>query len=89
MTLLRKKTWINDDFGFVEDVFDNLFPLERFTYTLKGYDDTKYDLVPKKSYIDELIKENEMQLEALEESYKNKKKQLKEEKENLLTQKQE
>ena len=46
-------------------------------------DTSKYDIVPKKEYQEELLKQTESKIEALDKEYKEQRKRLVEEKENF------
>ncbi len=77
---MRKWNWIYDDLAWV---FDDL-PAMSYSHTLNGYDPKKYELKPRKDYIDTLIKEKEREIEYHESKIT----QLREDKERLEKQKQ-
>jgi hypothetical protein len=60
----------------------DVFP---FQTTLRGYDPQKYELRPKKDFVDKLLKEKDDEIAYHEEKIK----VLREQKERLLSQKQE
>jgi len=96
---MKRRFYVGDDMaeGFYEigKMFDTIFPVTRYTTTLRGYDPDLYDLVPKPSYYDEQIKRSNEEIEALdrqheseEKYYQNARKRLVEHKEHLLREKQ-
>jgi hypothetical protein len=56
-----------------------------WTYQGMWVDLDKYDVIPKKSYVEKLAKEKDKELEELEQFYKNKKQKLLSEKEKLTS----
>ena len=78
---MSRLRWVFDDLAWV---FDEL-PSMSSSYTLRGYDPDKYELKPRKGYVDTLIKEKEKEIAYHEDKIK----QLREAKEKLETQKQE
>ena len=77
---LTRLSDVLDDMASGFDFFD-FSPFSR-SYTVRGQfvDTDRYDIVPKSSYYDTLIKEKQDQIDVVEERLKN----LKEEKETLL-----
>jgi hypothetical protein len=71
------------DFWGIEDIF---YSPEVTSWTLKGrwVDDSRFDIVPKESYKQELVRQNEDRLKELEEYYEKKKREIKEERDRLL-----
>jgi hypothetical protein len=75
--------FFNDDLGMINPPLG----IRSWTYNGSFYDSDKYDLVPKQEYIEAAIKEKDEDLQKLETYYKNKKKEIEEEKSRLLSQK--
>jgi hypothetical protein len=95
---MKRRYWINDDLAVgvseIEKVFDSFFPPRTFSYSLRGYDPDKFDLVPRASYYEDKIKRSNEEIEALdrqheseEKYYQNARKRLVEHKEYLLREK--
>ena len=62
----------------------NYFPsVSTTTFTGQLVDTEKYDIVPRPEYQAELLKQTESKIEALDKDYKEQRKRLVEEKENL------
>jgi len=69
-----------------ERTFDDIYYPEVTSWTLRGtwVDDSRYDIIPKESYKQELVHQNEDRLKELEDYYEKRKKELKEERERLV-----
>lgn len=90
MTKLRKYNSLIDVF---DDMASDIFTPFIYSNSTRGrfVDTDKFDLVPKKSYVDELIKKKEEEIEALDRQhesnelyYKGRRKELLEDKEALI-----
>lgn len=96
---MKRRHWINDDFAQglceIDSFIDSFFPIRTFSTTLRGYDPEKFDLIPKESYYDDKIRRSEEAIEALdrqheseEKYYQETRKRLVEQKEKIITEKQ-
>lgn len=58
---MKRFALINDDFGTgfseLDKFFSGFFPVRAFSYTAHTYDPQKFELKPKKEYVDLLLKE--------------------------------
>jgi hypothetical protein len=90
---MKRISLVNDDLahGFmaIDSFFDSFRP--KFSYTLRGFDDDNYDLIPKPHYVETLITRKEEEIQALDRQkesedryYKQRRERLVEEKEKLL-----
>jgi len=77
---------------FIDRFFDDFWGFEVWhpevtSWTLRGrwVDPEKYDIVPKKEYAEKLVRQKEDQLKELDDYYERKKRELKEERNRLLS----
>lgn len=77
---------IDDDMGIMRCRQWSGFSTPLFTITSRGrwVDTDKFDIIPRKSYVDELLKEKDKEIEYFEKKIK----ELREDKEKLEKQKQ-
>jgi hypothetical protein len=70
----------NDDFAWLTD----FFPTRTYSYSGRWVDPEKYDVIPKKEYLEKQIKEKEDEIARCDQLYEERRKRLVEEKENLI-----
>ena len=88
--MIRKRRYGYGFSDFFREALDDMrygfeyFPSSAQSYSIIGelVDTSKYDILPKKEYQEEILKQTEKQIEALDKEYKERRKRLVEEKEN-------
>jgi hypothetical protein len=81
MSKLRRYTgeW-DDDFAW----FTDFFPQRTFSYSGQLVDLEKFDVIPKKEYLETQIKEKDEEIARCDQLYEERRKRLVEERDNLI-----